>query len=83
MTFFDALIAQIQALGQPSGEVWFRGQADASWALIPWILRGNCPVGTEKNMLQRFRYRAMSMVPDYPADNDPGRWLFLMQHHAG
>ncbi|ADE16841.1 FRG domain protein [Nitrosococcus halophilus Nc 4] len=33
-------------------------------------------------MLTRFRYRAMGMLEYPPADNDPARWLFLMQHHG-
>lgn len=82
MGFFDDLVAQIAETRQPSGEVWFRGQADASWSLIPRILRSGISSDQEKNMLARWRYRAMGILAQHPSDNDPARWLFLMQHHG-
>lgn len=82
MAFLDSLLSEIAALGQPSGEVWFRGQADASWSLLPAILRTNLVAEQEKNLLARFRHRAMGVVRDHPADTDPARWFFLMQHHG-
>ncbi len=33
-------------------------------------------------MLARFRYRAMGIISQHPSDNDPARWLFLMQHYG-
>ena len=82
MAFFDDLLNKIAATKQPSGEVWFRGQADDSWALVPRLLRSGISREHEKNMLARFRFRAMGMLEHPPADNDPARWLFLMQHHG-
>lgn len=80
--FFDILLAEIAKLGQPSGEVWFRGQSDASWPLVPSIVRARLLPEQEKNLLARFRNRAMGIVRDHPGDTDPARWLFLMQHHG-
>src|SRR5206468_3706329 len=55
---------------------------DALWTLVPRLLRSGISREQEKNMLARFRYRAMGMLEHPPADNDPARWLFLMQHHG-
>ena len=33
-------------------------------------------------MLARFRLRAMGMLAHHLPDDDPARWLFLMQHHG-
>ena len=82
MGFFDEVLAAVAETGQPSGEVWFRGQADASWPLVPGLLRLQLPAEQEKNMLARFRLRAMGLLEQYPPDDDPARWLFLMQHHG-
>ncbi len=82
MAFFDEVLKEIADAGQPSGEVWFRGQADASWPLVPRLLQSKLPPEQEKNMLARFRLRAMAMLSEHPPDNDPARWLFLMQHHG-
>lgn len=79
---FLQLLETIASLKRPSGEVWFRGQSNADWALTPRLLRSPEGVAHEKNMLARFRSRAMGIVPNHPTDNDPARWLFLMQHHG-
>lgn len=79
---FNKLLEEIQNTGQPSGEVWFRGQADASWPLLPRIIRSGLSREHEKNILSRFRHRAMGIVADHPSDTDAARWLFLMQHYG-
>lgn len=79
---FEDIIRQIEAMGQPSGEIWFRGQADASWPLLPRLIRSGIQREQEKNMLARFRHRAMALFANHPGDTDPARWLFLMQHHG-
>jgi hypothetical protein len=79
---FTKLLETISSLERPNGEVWFRGQSDASWILTPRLLRSPNGVAQEQNILARFRTRAMGMLPSHPADNDPARWMFLMQHHG-
>lgn len=79
---FNALLAVIEELNLPQGEVWFRGHSDATWPLIPRLLRSNNGVEMEKNMLIRYRSRAMAMLSNPPTDTDPARWMFLMQHHG-
>lgn len=71
MAFLDELVATISTTGQPSGEVWFRGQSDASWPLVPRLLRSKLTADQEKNMLARFRYRAVETdLPDGWAETD-------------
>jgi hypothetical protein len=79
---FSAILTEVESLGRPSGEVWFRGHADAQWTLTPRLLRSPSAIAQEKNILARFRSRAMAMLRDHPDDKDPARWLFLMQHHG-
>lgn len=79
---FSTILDEIASLNRPSGEVWFRGQADADWSLMPRLLRSAAGLGQEKNILARFRHRAMAMVQNHPDDKDPARSLFLMQHHG-
>jgi hypothetical protein len=79
---FSELLETIASLNRPNGEVWFRGQADVNWTLTPRLLRSSAGVAQEKNILVRFRSRAMGILPNHPADNDPARWIFLMQHHG-
>jgi hypothetical protein len=79
---FDALLAEIESFHSAPGEIWFRGHSDASWSLHPGLLRTTKGAAHESKLLQRFRSRSMGMLASPPADNDPARWLFLMQHHG-
>ena len=79
---FDALLAEVESFRSVPGELWFRGHSDASWSLLPGLLRTETGVMQEKNLLARFRSRSIGMLTTPPGDNDPARWLFLMQHHG-
>ncbi len=46
---FDALLTEIASLARPSAEVWFRGQSDIRWPLLPRLLRSPAGVIQEKN----------------------------------
>jgi hypothetical protein len=79
---FSDLLQIIKSLQRPSGEVWFRGQSNSEWPLIPRLLRSPNGHVQERNINFRFRSRAMGIASDHPSDNDPARWMFLMQHHG-
>jgi hypothetical protein len=49
---------------------------------VPRLLRSDLSAEQEKNMLQRFKLRAMEMLSEHPPDDDLARWTFLMQHHG-
>jgi hypothetical protein len=64
--------------GDYKGPVWFRGQADARWGLMPSFCRQESKV-SESTILKRFKQNANMLL-----EKDPGSsfaWMFLMQHY--
>lgn len=59
--------------------LWFRGQSDASWGLIPSAHR-YAPI-LESQFAQHFRFRAPAVFSHCPAHKDYVAWLPLMQHY--
>lgn len=61
------------------GTRWYRGQRDADWQLMPFLLREN--VGpSESTLLSRFRQNALRLL-ETPTATDFD-WMFLMQHYG-
>ncbi|WP_081629058.1 FRG domain-containing protein [Methyloversatilis discipulorum] len=65
--------------GAYEGALWFRGQADANWALLPGYLRLSNPP-SESTLLKRFKQSAAMLLDRDPKDSFD--WLFLMQHYG-
>ena len=66
--------------------VWFRGQSDASWSLLPNIARTTHAypkgrVDQELAAIKRFKQNAGAFLSRVPRDE--WEWIFLMQHHRG
>jgi len=61
------------------GTIWFRGQADASWQLLPGFMRSNAET-SETTLLNRFRQSAAMLADRRPATSFD--WTFLMQHYG-
>jgi hypothetical protein len=80
--FIATLLQQAEAMQQLPGELWFRGHANESWPLMPRVLRTYVPREQERNILQRYRWRAMHLVKGAIPPDDAAQWLFLMQHHG-
>jgi hypothetical protein len=59
--------------------VWFRGQADAAWSLLPSLERHG-GVDVELTLFKRFKQNALPFVMHRPQDE--WEWLFVMQHHG-
>lgn len=62
------------------GPVWYRGQADVAWSLIPKLMRVAAPNPSEAFLINRFKQNAtllLSLPPKHDFD-----WLFLMQHYS-
>jgi hypothetical protein len=75
------LIAKLDAHKQENEMLWYRGQADKSWDLMPSISRDkDNPVEFEWATLKRFRQNAVRFITNKP-DSD-WEWLFLMQHYG-
>ncbi len=62
-----------------NGPLWFRGQANETWPLLPNYLRlSKAP--SENSLLVRFKQNAMMLLSDKPKESFD--WLFLMQHYG-
>lgn len=61
--------------------LWFRGQNNLRWRLLPSLarLRGDW-LSTEAMLIKRFRQNALPLLPQ--ADRSDWDWLLLMQHHG-
>jgi len=61
------------------GSIWYRGQADLTWGLVPGYLRfSNAP--SESTLLKRFKQSAALLVGTTPGKSFD--WLFWMQHYG-
>ena len=64
-----------------SGEsVWYRGQVDSSWPLMPSLARRREWLDAEMEMLKRFKQNAYPRLRNRPQGE--WEWLFLAQHHG-
>ena len=63
-------------------ELWYRGQKDASWRLIPGAFRDDRWQFSEREVLLRFKLHAPALLQDCPDLEDYRRWLPLMQHYG-
>lgn len=61
------------------GEVWFRGQSDFSWGLVPSYFRKQVTI-SEFTKITRFRQNASLLIAKTPVSYFD--WLFQMQHHG-
>lgn len=59
--------------------VWYRGQDDASWKLIPGICRPGANAAAEIATIKRFKQSAAPYITQRPSEE--WEWIFLMQHH--
>jgi hypothetical protein len=69
------------SLGIPeSRALWFRGQADAGWALLPRQYRSSLAAHFEREIVRDFKQGAPTYLDSLP-QTDLG-WLFIMQHYG-
>lgn len=61
------------------GDVWFRGQSNQEWNLMPGYLRLENPP-SESTLLKRFKQSAAMLIQNSPRESYD--WLFLMQHYG-
>lgn len=72
--FLDALRKD-----QNGRATWYRGHADATWTLLPGILRGPS-VLSEGSSIARFKQSAAMLTERLPSSTFD--WTFLMQHYG-
>lgn len=65
--------------GGYKGSIWYRGQANVSWSLLPGYLRHNRTL-SEGTLISRFRQSAAMLTERFPRESFD--WLFLMQHYG-
>ena len=66
-------------------EVWWRGQAKATWDLIPCVYHQSTMDDVahyERNITARFMRKARTRHSNCPLQDDFSGWLFFMQHHG-
>jgi len=66
--------------------VWFRGQTNLAWPLLPNIARPvdgypDGPLNQELPAIKRFKQNADAFLTRIPRND--WEWIFLMQHHRG
>lgn len=59
--------------------IWYRGQSDVRWGLVPKFLRGTSNK-SEIHLINRFKQNATLLLQKHPRNDFD--WLFLMQHHS-
>jgi hypothetical protein len=62
-------------------ELWWRGQADVAWELVPGAFRPGRSPANEMNVVLRFWRAAPSRHVRVPPREDVAAWLQLMQHY--
>ena len=75
------LITRIDA--EQQYRMWFRGQSDYSWGLVPSVQRKD-GMGEhyEQYITTNFMIHTMRLNPSVPQRYDHASWLTLMQHYG-
>ena len=60
----------------------YRGQADATWDLLPGAARFYSSLQHEQGATRRFKMKAQSRHSTLPPTEDWAAWLFVMQHYG-
>lgn len=64
----------------PHIPVWFRGQIDGNWRLLPTIARAPGAIEVERGLMNRFKQNAVQFLDRHPESE--WEWLFLMRHYG-
>lgn len=61
------------------GPIWYRGQAESEWSLVPGYFR-LLDAPSESTLIKRFKQNASMLIDKTPKASFD--WLFLMQHYG-
>jgi hypothetical protein len=75
----DLLRVLPRVYGTPRKTVWFRGQENEVWKLLPSLVRPPDRSNNEMVYVKRFKQHASPFLDQVPSDE--WDWLFLMQHY--
>ena len=73
------LVKALESQTDAATPIWFRGQAKASWTLLPSLARSPKTAKAESALIKRFKQNAMPHLSGRPASE--WEWMFLMQHY--
>lgn len=73
------LIQHLKADRLADQPLWFRGQSNAAWNLVPSLARCG-GVQAELTLFKRFKQNALPFMMHRPQSE--WEWLFIMQHHG-
>lgn len=76
----DLMIVIRILLNKRNERLWFRGQQDASWELIPSVQRNDLS-SRESYITNDFYIRSKQILPNPPKKDEYSAWLSLMQHY--
>lgn len=77
----DDLMLLIQMLLKDKNErLWYRGQSDASWDLVPSVLRKDFS-NVESFITNDFYIKVRQILPNSPQKENYSAWLSMMQHY--
>lgn len=81
------LVAEVVSLGRRAkGALWFRGHSDASYSLLPGLLRDGKDLTAveerETRLLTRFQQRSPPFLQDPRTTGSDWNLLFAMQHYG-
>ena len=71
----------LSALGGdlPSTSLWYRGQSNQDWNLLPSLAREPNGLNRESDLIAKFKQNASLLLPTIPSND--WEWLTIMQHH--
>ena len=75
----DLLRVLPRVYGTPRKTVWFRGQENEAWKLLPSLVRPPDRSNNEMVYVKRFKQHASPFLDQVPSHE--WEWLFLMQHY--
>ncbi len=78
----DLSLRVAEARAHLGNDLWWRGHAMASWALVPGVFRSDRGYNYEITANRRFIQRAASRYDNSPPMSNIAAWLFLMQHYG-
>lgn len=73
-------VSYVVAMDRRKGQLWFRGQPDAGFGLLPGVYRDNW-LGGEYDIAEGFRKGAAALHSKVPDWENRTAWLSLMQHY--
>lgn len=73
------LLKTLKKQSAANGIIWFRGQSESTWSLVPSLARKPANLNAENALRKRFMQNAVPHLDSQPTTE--WEWMFMMQHH--